>query len=342
MAVGPEDYIERLYGECVPEFPFRAETAAAAADWKERLKAAFVRDLGGFPAEKTVLKPRLLEETRCDGYLRQRLLITTDRDLDMPLYVLVPDKPKGRLPVVLACHGHGTGGRDNVGLAADGSAKTGDHGYSKSFGLELVRRGFLVAAPELFGFAERMYSGDMNRWPEVRNSCHRAGMGLLMLGKTIAGVRIHDIVRTLDYLETRPEADPERIGCMGISGGGLVCAFSSALDERIKATVVSGYANTFRDSLFARQHCVCNFVPGLLRRAEMPDLIGLIAPRPLFIEAGREDKAFPRAGAEKALAELEKIYRVWGCAENLGRDLFDGGHEISGRLSYDWLAKHLG
>lgn len=74
---------------------------------------------------------------------------------------------------------------------------------------------------------------------------------------------------------------------MGISGGGLVAAFASALDERIKAAVVSGYVNTFEASIMAIRHCIDNYVPGLLQDAEMPDIVGLIAPRPLLIESGR-------------------------------------------------------
>ena len=84
-----------------------------------------------------------------------------------------------------------------------------------------------------------------------------------------------------------------KIGCMGISGGGLVAAFTSILDERIKATVISGYTSTFKGSIMDRRHCLDNYIPGILEYTEMPDLIGLIAPRALFIEAGTADHLFP-------------------------------------------------
>ncbi len=342
MQFGPEEYVEKLYRENKPEFGFKAKTAEEASDWKESLKTAFIRDLGEFPKGKVALQPRIIEEEHCEGYTRQRVVITTEEMLEMPLYLLIPDNRKGKLPVVITCHGHGTGSRDNVGLNPDGTFKKGDQGYSKSFGLELVKRGFLVIAPELLGFAERMFKGDMNRWPEVRNSCHRLSTYFLMLNRTLAAIRIHEIFRTIDYLETRPDADVDKIGCMGISGGGLVCAYSSALDERIKAVVISGYTNTFKDSLFAMQHCICNFIPGLARHSEMPDLIGLIAPRPLLIEAGMDDKNFPLEGVRKAIVQLERIYRVWGCEESFEKDIFEGGHEISGRIAYGWLERQLG
>ena len=341
MQFGPEEHLEKLYRDNKPEFSFRAKTLEEARAWRKNLKAAFMQDLGEFPQGNTSLRPRIIDEERCDGYVRQRVVVTTEELLEMPMYLLIPDQRNGKLPVVVTCHGHGTGSRDNVGLNPDGTYKKGDHGYSKSFGLELVKRGFLVVAPELLGFAERMFKGDMNRWPEVRNSCHRLSTYFLMLGKTLAATRIYEIFRTIDYLETRPEADTERIGCMGISGGGLVCAYSAALDERIKAAVISGYTNTFKDSLLAMQHCICNFIPGLARHAEMPDLIGLIAPRPILIEAGIADRNFPLDGARKAIVELENIYGVYGCGDKFETDIFDGGHEISGRKAYDWLDKQL-
>ncbi|MFA6506842.1 MAG: alpha/beta hydrolase family protein [Treponemataceae bacterium] len=341
MEAGPEEHLEKLYRDNTPEFAFRAKTPEEARVWKDSLKAIFLKDLGGFPHEKTALRPRIIEEEQCDGYVRQRVVITTDDQLDMPLYLLIPDNRKGKLPVVVTCHGHGTGSRDNVGLKPDGSFKEGDHGYSKSFGLELVKQGFLVVAPEILGFAERMFKGDMNRWPEVRNSCHRLSTYYLTFGKTLTAARVYEIFRTIDYLETRPEADMQNIGCMGISGGGLVGAYASIFDERIKASVISGFTNTFKDSFLAMQHCVCMFTPGVLRHAEMPDLIGLIAPRPLLIEAGIADKNFPIAGVRKALSELETVYRVWGCEQSLAKDIFDGGHEVSGKIAYDWLERQL-
>ncbi|MDA3847766.1 MAG: hypothetical protein PF505_14705, partial [Vallitaleaceae bacterium] len=152
---------------------------------------------------------------------------------------------------------------------------------------------------------------------------------------------VYDIIRTIDYLEGRADVDHERIGCMGISGGGLVCAFASVLDARIKVSVVSGYANTFKDSIMGMAHCIDNFVPGLLEVAEMPDIIGLIAPRPLLIEAGKQDPIFPVKASLKAYSQVRKIYGVLGQENRLDMDLFEGDHQISGRKAYDWFDRWL-
>jgi dienelactone hydrolase len=109
----------------------------------------------------------------------------------------------------------------------------------------------------------------------------------------VVGLRVHDALRLVDYLELRADADIASLGAMGISGGGMHTFFSTCLDPRIKASVISGYYSTFKDSILAMHHCACNFVPGLGRFGEMYDLVGLIAPRPLLIEAGTRDPIFP-------------------------------------------------
>ena len=126
---------------------------------------------------------------------------------------------------------------------------------------------------------------------------------------------------------------------MGISGGGLVASFAAAVDERIKAAVVSGFANTFQASILAVPHCIDNFVPGLSQLAEMPDLLGLIAPRPLLIEAGARDPIFPLHAADEAYDQLKAIYALLAAEPLLAYDRFEGDHEISGRLAFEWFGR---
>ena len=118
-------------------------------------------------------------------------------------------------------------------------------------------------------------------------------------------------------------------------------AFTAALDERFRATVVSGYANTFQGSILDRNHCLDNYVPGILREAELPDLIGLIVPRPLFIEAGSDDPGVPNPCSERGVCPFDTHIEQAGAAESLDADFFTGGHEISGAKAYDWLDQVL-
>jgi len=313
------------------------------AAWRSRLRERFIDLLGclreGAPEP---LEPEPLESVRMEGYTRERVLLRTAAGLKMPVYVLVPDRAAsaGPAPAVIAVHGHGYGSREIAGLEPDGSERAGDAGLHKDFAVALVRRGFVVAAPELLGFGDRRLEEDAANGPKA-SSCFRLAVHLLMLGKTLAGMRVFETLRALDYLQTRPEADASRIGIMGISGGGLVAGFAAAVDERVRASVVSGYASTFEASILSRNHCLDNYIPGLLAESEMPDLLGLIAPRPLFIESGDNDPLFPAPAAKLAYERLSQIYEELGARENLGADFFHGGHEIGTGAAYDWLERML-
>jgi len=143
----------------------------------------------------------------------------------------------------------------------------------------------------------------------------------------------------LDYLIERGDVDSERIGVMGISGGGLASSFFAAYEKRVKACVVSGFFCTFKDSIMSIHHCVDNFIPGIIKNGEMADLFGLIAPRPLLIEAGTKDDIFPIDGVKSSYARLEKLYEKLNVKNKIDIDIFDGDHQISGAKAYDFLVK---
>jgi hypothetical protein len=155
------------------------------------------------------------------------------------------------------------------------------------------------------------------------------------------GWRVWDVMRTLDWIETRPELDRNRIGCMGISGGGTCAQFSTALDGRIKAAFISGYLNTFRDSIMSVSHCIDNYVPGILNWAENYDVAGLIAPRPLFSEGGDRDPIFPVAATRESFARVKKVYEVLGVPDRAGQEIFSGIHEFHGAKGLPFLANAL-
>lgn len=335
-----KSYLWKLYEENAPRYAFGAETDWKT--WQKGLAASFAGRIGITSNCERVQEPsaqlQVLERVQCDGYTRERVEWTTLDGLRMPVYVLVPDNagPEG-LPGVVALHGHGYGSRQIVGLEPDGSDRSTDPGLHKDFAIELVKAGFVVAAPELLGFGDRRLEEDIAVGPN-QSSCFRISAHLMMHGKSIAGVRVAETMQTVSYLLSRPEVRGHQVGCMGISGGGLVASFTAALDQRIAATVVSGYANTFEDSILDRNHCLDNYMTGILQDSEMPELIGLLAPRGLLIESGDTDKVFPRHGAERAYAKLQEIYAAAGAAPGqLEADYFEGGHEIGGARAYSWL-----
>ncbi|MBS4207848.1 alpha/beta hydrolase family protein [Bacillus sp. FJAT-50079] len=329
-------FINNLYEETIKKHSTTYDT-----HWKENLIDQFRDSLGHFSSEEP-LQAKVLEETKKNDYTRYSIEITTLPNLRMQMYVLIPNKKQGQpSPAVLALHGHGYGNKDIVGINPDGTEREDDPGYHKDFAIELVKKGLIVVAPELIGFGERRYTPGYTPEKVEDNSCYSIASQLLLFGKTIASLRIFECSRALDYLATRNDVDMEKIGCMGISGGGLVAAFTSVLDERIKAVVVSGYTSTFKESIMARRHCLDNYIPGILQYAEMPELIGLIAPRPLFVEAGIQDHLFPDHSVKQALEKIEEIYHAFNAEKEVISHFFDGGHEINGEKSYKWLLEQL-
>ena len=338
----PDTYLAHLYKQNQSRFTFSAQNEADWQRWQESLIHALRDDLGldHFQKPAAGLQPKLIESVECDGYVRQQIAFEICPDLIVPAYLLLPDKLVKPGPAVLACHGHGYGNRNIVGLAADGSPRSGDPGYHKDFALELVKRGFIVIAPELIGFGDARMQADLTKTPG-ESSCHQISTTLMLYGLTLAGMRIYQAMCMIDYLYGRDDVDGRKIGCMGISGGGLVASFTSALDSRVQAAVVSGYTNTFKASIIDLYHCVDNYVPGILRHAELPDIIGLIAPRPLLIEGGIDDPIFPINATTAAADKISEIYRLLGAEEKIARDFFPGEHQIGGAKAYPWLVQRL-
>jgi hypothetical protein len=87
-------------------------------------------------------------------------------------------------------------------------------------------------------------------------------------------------------------------------------------------------------------HCACNVVPGLYRFGEIYDLAGLIAPRPMLVEAGSYDPIFPINAVRKSVEKARRTYGIFGNAKNISADYFEGRHQISGRVAYDFLKEH--
>ncbi len=326
------------------QYAFTAVTVEEAREWQAQASLALASTIGVSNDEPGPMQAFLVETVEKDGYIREKLLIQTGPHTSMPLYLLLPIDAPRPLPVVIAFNGHGYGVKDIVGLWEDGDEREQPEGYQKDFAVGLCKAGFAVAAPEIACFGERQTDFSYIKTEigqEVPSSCTHAAMLAFHLGSSVLGMRVRDGMRLIDYLETRQELDTGRLGAMGISGGGMHTFFSTCLDHRIKACVVSGYYSTFQDSILSMAHCACNFVPGLGKFGEMYDLAGLIAPRPMLVESGSRDPIFPRPAVEQSLARARVVYELLGSGENLQADYFEGRHQVSGRMAYDFLRQAL-
>jgi dienelactone hydrolase len=148
-------------------------------------------------------------------------------------------------------------------------------------------------------------------------------------------------MRTIDYIATRADLDATRVGCIGISGGGTATLFAAALDARIRVAMVSGYLNTFRDSIGSLAHCIDNYVPGILNWAEMYDIAGLVAPRPLFVESGEQDNIFPIAASVESFNRVREIYGAFGASDQIEQEVFPAEHSFWGKRGIPFVSQHL-
>jgi dienelactone hydrolase len=323
--------------------PLRFRPTSGEA-WQRKVSRELSEAIGLQRAPKVPMSPRQIERVDCGDYVREKIVLRTARHVTMPVYLLLPKSGRRPLATVIALHGHGYGVKDVVGLWEDGSERREPDGYHKDFAVALCRAGFAVAAPEIACFGERQTDFghlDQTLGQPVPYTCTHTAMLAFHEGASVVGMRVRDGRRLIDYLETRSDVDTRRLGAMGISGGGMHTFFLACVDRRIRACVVSGYFCEFRQSIFAMHHCACNFVPGLSRFGEIHDLAGLVAPRPMLVEAGHRDPLFPIAAVKKTVAKARRVYRAFGAEERLATDYFHGRHQISGRKAYAWLTSVL-
>ncbi len=336
-------FLRKYYEQHPPRYRFDAKNLDEAKIWQEKARAELNKTLGFQDILQIDFDPQTIEEVDRKDFIRKKLLIQTFEGKYLPFYLLIPKKLNDKTPLVLAFHGHGYGVKDIVGLWEDGEERYTPDGYHKDFAIELVKSGFIVAAPEIAAFGEHIpdQSGVDERFVGKSAPCHFLSTWSMMLGGSAIGFRVAEAKRLLDYLITLPEIDASRIGAMGISGGGMHTFFSSCVDDRIKAIVISGYFCSWFSSILAMNHCICNFVAGILRIGDLLDLAALLAPRPTLIEAGTYDKIFPIEAVRDAFAKLKQIYKLWDAEDKVELDEFEGRHQISGKRAYKFLQEHL-
>ena len=337
----PVAYTRDRYAGARRQLRFRAADRNEAEAWQKTLRAKLTELVGGFPATRTPLRAITLETRAFPGYTREKIVFDSQPGVSVLAYLLVPEKVRRPAAVMICIPGHGRGVDDIVGIDEHGAERTDKAGYQHDFAIQVAEAGMAALAIEPMGFGCRR--DPINAGINLsRKACDPAAGGALLVGETMVGWRVWDVMRAVDYIATRSsELDQSRVGCMGISGGGTVTVFATALDLRIRAALVSGYLNTFRDSIGSLAHCIDNYVPGILNWAEMHDLAGLIAPRPLFVESGEKDNIFPIRASIESFNEVRKIYGVFGAADRVEQEVFPDEHLFWGKRGIPFLSRHL-
>jgi len=310
--------------------PWRAATRARLAELLRLPPGPRLLDVREEPAESV--------EVRGSRHRRQRVLLRTERELWVPAYLLLPPDADGPLPVTICCQGHAKDAmRLSVGLISDETWEDLVVSGDRDFALQAIRRGHAGLALEVRSFGELRSTEDAAG--DSVCSCLRHTLLALQAGRTLMGMRVHDVMAAVDYLEGRAEVDPARIAMTGNSGGGSLTLYSAALDERIAASIPSCAFCTYRDSLQAVDHCACNFIPDMCTEIEMDDLAGLCAPRPQLIISGDSDPIFPLSGVHEAFERLRGIYAAAGAADKLHLHVGNGGHRYYAEPVAEFLEK---
>ena len=329
----------------IPTYRFAGQTRDDWAGWKEQLLPAVKASLGTMP-EKVPLNAEIEAEWLADGLIKQRVIFDVEDGLSAVAYVFRPADAKGRLPGILACHGHGPYGKDAImGNRSGPEIRANIEVHNYDYGLKMAKAGYAVIAIDWRGFGVRDDRQKPN-WMSnvgVKDMCNVHYVRATMLGMTVLGMDVHDGMCALDYFCEQDFVDPDRIGTMGLSFGGTMTTWMTLCDERIRAADIMCYSDRFADfGMRDMNICGSQVTPGLYALCDLPDLHGLIAPRPLLVEIGSYDDCFYVDAAMSCFREAEKIYAAAGESDKLELDLFEGGHGWGANKSFDFFRKHLG
>jgi dienelactone hydrolase len=316
-------------GTTVHEDPLPEHDPGSLPEWLAGRRRRLHELLGPMP-EPVPLDTEVLESVQCDGYRRDKIVFDTEDTMSVPAYLLVPDGRVQPGAAVLACHGHGPGKSQAVGLEHTEAPNS-------DYALQLVQEGYVVLAPDLRCFGERL---DWN--PEDHYACDTNLVHAVMAGWNPLAQNVWDLQRCLDVLAEHPLVDPARLGMVGLSYGGTVTLFVAAYDERVAAAVVSGYFSSWAEShKMPWNMCGSQVVHGMLGRLEHEDLGALVAPRPLLVETGTEDFLFPVAAATESVRRTRLVFAQQDVDDRLVHDVFEGGHQWHGTRAIPFLDRWL-
>jgi dienelactone hydrolase len=308
-------------------------------------REVMVRLLGRWP-EAVPLEARVEERVDLGDVVRERVSYRVEAGERVPAYLFVPRdlRPGERRAAVFAHHQHAgqfhLGKSEVAGLAGN---------PEQAYALELARRGYVALAPDALCFEERgPFRGALDT-PEQQNAgrdCERFEFTRRVLeGACLQTKLVWDMQRGLDYLQSRPEVDAARLGCIGHSLGGQQALFLAALDERVGATVSScGFASMAAVLRERVNHNFGAYVPGWLEHGDVGDLLGAVAPRAFLALNGASDRIFPVDGLHASHAVARATYEAAGAAERLEVGVYAGGHGFSDEMrarAYAWLDRWL-
>jgi len=371
------DWISR---ENEPRLSFLERKWKSLEEWKRVARPLFHRHLSYDP-KPVPLGAEVLSREQRDGFSIERVKIRATAAYDIPARVLVPAALKGRVPGVAAIHCHSgryVWGHEKI-ISHPGEpavvTEFRNRAYGRPYAELLARRGFVVLVIDGFYFGERRLRpeemdpagapGEMREplrklaglkpasagWlAAIDGLCrqfeHLTAKTIFTAGATWPGLLVWDDMRSVDYLSSRPEVDPRRIGCLGLSIGGLRTAHLVAADARIKVACVAGWMTQFREQLrnHLRSHTWMIYIPGLYPSLDLPDAAALHAPGALLVQQCARDALYPMSGMKGSVEKLTRIYAKAGLPERFRATFYDLPHSFRPEMqeeAFAWLEKWI-
>lgn len=318
------DHIRALYDRFGRAMGLAAENEQELILWRDRVRERLLEILGFPKFERAPLCPEILRERAFDGFKERVVTIQTEPNVYLEMDLFLPERPNGA--ALLNPHGHG-GGRETT-AGTDESIERALHGAGKlPFPAIMAQRGYVVACPDTRGSGTRREKNAQGDDPRAHSHDELLKLGVCF-GIAPIGWMVWDLMRLADFVL---ELDGvECLGCAGMSGGGQQTLYFAALDERCRAAMLSGYFYGFKNALLEQpENCPCNYAPHLYETVDVGDLGAMIAPRPLYIETGRNDPLNGSMGLANVLPQVQiaqRAYALCDAEEKLVHSIHEGGH----------------
>lgn len=324
----------------IPEWPLPTDLKRWQEVDRARTRETLLRCLGELPPRPDPKKVKVVSREDQGDYVLERIEFHNGVDMVVPGILLLPKNRKGPVPAVVGLHGHGS---SKESICTDPKS-------SQLIGPELARKGYVVAAIDACFNGERVGKGPAG--PRLDKGAYPQELSLFKLylwqGRTLWGMMLREEQCLIDYLETRPEVDRQRIGATGMSMGCTRSWWLAAIDDRVQAVVGVACFTRYTELIAhgnLRRHGIYYFVPGVLAHFDTEAIHALIAPRPHLELSGDQDGGAPTDGVITLEKKLGSVYRLHGKSEHFRSVLYkDTGHEYLPEMKDEmvkWFEKHL-
>jgi len=354
---------------------YSSRKGMSADAWRRAARSEVQRELSFSPGE-VPLDLKVHAVVRRDGYEIRTVSFAGSAHYRVPALLLVPSTGKRRYPAVVALHDHGGwffhGKEKLVRMDGEHASLRGfrERYYGgRTYADELARRGFVVIVPDAFYWGERRlqyshppeelrkrFSGlnpESVEYVVATNSYLRDQAPILntwlsFCGTSWMGIVVNDDRRSVSVLASLPEVDPQRIGCLGLSGGGYRSTYLTGMEPRIRASVITGWMTSLPTTLDIPYavHTALFDAFGLHAKMDHPDIASMAAPdTAVFVQDCLQDRLFTKAGMEMAAEKIRAVYADLRHAERFRAEFYDVPHQFNAKMQEDafaWLERWLG